>query len=133
MRKCIKKYLLILLGLLSITLGVIGAVLPILPTTPFLILALACFANSSPRFHKILLNNRWFGATLQQWEEDRSITRASKVKAMIIIVLTFALSIGILHGSLPLQLGLLSLSCLLLTFIWRLKEATAVPVKIRVH
>ena len=68
MRKRIKKYFLTLFGLMCVALGIIGAVLPILPTTPFLILALACFAKSSPRFHQQLLNNRWFGADLQQWE-----------------------------------------------------------------
>ena len=130
MRKQIKKYLLILCGLLSIALGIIGAVLPILPTTPFLILALACFANSSPRFHKMLLNNRWFGSALQQWEKDRTITRTSKLKAIVLVVLTFSLSIGILHGRLQLQLGLLVLGSILLTFMWRLKEAKAIPVPI---
>ena len=117
MRKKIKKYLLTLFGLLSLTLGIIGAVLPILPTTPFLILALACFANSSPRFHKMLLNNRWFGSALQQWEESRSITRTSKLKAMILVVLTFSLSIGILHGQLQLQIGLLVIGSILLAFM----------------
>ena len=130
MRKQIKKYLLILCGLLSIALGIIGAVLPILPTTPFLILALACFANSSPRFHKMLLNNRWFGSALQQWEEDSTITRASKFKAMVLVVLTFSISIGILHGRLQLQLGLLVLGSVLLAFMWRLKEVKAIPAPI---
>ena len=130
MRKRIKKYLLILLGVVFVVLGVIGAVLPILPTTPFLLLALACFANSSPRFHKMLLNNRWFGSALRQWEENRSITRGSKVKAMILIILTFSVSIGILDGRLQLQLGLLVLGSILLIFMWRLKEAVAIPVNI---
>lgn len=130
MRKQIKKYLLIFVGLLSIALGIIGAVLPILPTTPFLILALACFANSSPRFHRMLLNNRWFGSALQQWEENRTITRRSKIKAMILVVLTFSLSIGILHGKFQLQMGLLVLGNILLAFMWRLKEAKAIPATI---
>ena len=130
MRKQIKKYLLILCGLISITLGIIGAILPILPTTPFLILALACFANSSPRFHRMLLNNRWFGSALQQWEESRTITRASKLKAMILVVLTFSLSIGILHGKLQLQIGLLVIGSILLAFMWRLKEAKVIPAPI---
>ena len=126
MRKKIKKLLLTLLGIVFVILGIIGALLPILPTTPFLLLALACFANSSPRFHHMLLNNRWFGSALRQWEENRSITRASKVKAMILIVFTFALSIGILNGRPQLQLGLLLMGSILLTFIWRLKEAEVI-------
>ena len=130
MRKRIKKYILTLLGLLFVALGIIGAVLPVLPTTPFLLLALACFANSSPRFHHKLLNNRWLGAALQQWEANRSITRSTKIKAMLMIVVTFAVSIGVLHGRLPLQLGLLTLGSILLVFIWRLKEDQAVTVPV---
>lgn len=129
MRKQIKKYTLILFGLLSIAFAIIGVVLPILPTTPFLILALACFANSSPRFHSMLLNNRWFGAALQQWEENRTITRASKLKAIILVILTFSLSIGILHGKLQLQTGLFIIGSILLVYMWRLKETKTVPVK----
>ena len=130
MRKRIKKFLLTLFGLLFVALGIVGAVLPILPTTPFLLLALACFANSSPRFHQMLLNNRYFGAILQQWETSRSITRRTKLKAMLMIVFTFAVSIGILHGRLQLQLGLLALGCILLVFIWRLKEVSAIKVHV---
>ncbi len=130
MRKRIKKYFLTLFGLMCVALGIVGAALPILPTTPFLILALACFAKSSPRFHRKLLNNRWFGADLQQWEQSRTISRRSKVKAMLLIVLTFAVSIGVLHSRLSLQLGLLTLGCILLIFIWRLKETRAIAVRV---
>lgn len=125
MRENIKKYILTFLGLLFVLLGIIGALLPILPTTPFLILALACFARSSPRFHRKLLSNRWFGADLQQWEQGRTIKRRSKFKAMILIVCTFAISIGVLHGRFILQFSLLTLACILLVFLWRLKEASA--------
>lgn len=128
MRNHLKKYLLITFGLLFIVLGIIGVILPILPTTPFLILALACFSKSSPRFHQSLLNNRWFGAPLHQWEESRTIEHSSKIKAMILITITFALSIAILQGRLHLQLGLLTLAIILLIFIWRLKEATRSPI-----
>ena len=130
MRKRIKKYILLVIGLLSVLLGVIGAVLPILPTTPFLILALACFAKSSPRFHAMLLNNPWFGAALQQWEVSRTITRVIKIKAMLLVVLTFTVSIGVLYGRLHLQLGLLLLACVLLAFMWRLKEADVVEAPV---
>ncbi|MFW5444368.1 MAG: YbaN family protein [Methylococcaceae bacterium] len=130
MRKRIKKYLLFFFGLLFMLLGIIGAVLPILPTTPFLILALACFANSSPRFHRMLLNNRYFGTALRQWEKNRTISRASKIKAMILIVLTFTISIVILHGKIQLQLLLITIASILLVFMWRLKEADKISVPI---
>ena len=130
MRRHIKKYLLIFFGLLFVVLGIIGVVLPILPTTPFMLLALACFANNSPAFHQMLLHNRWFGKALQQWEESRSISRTSKIKAMILIVITFALSITILHGRIQLQLGLLIMGSILLAFMWQLKEADGVTVRI---
>jgi uncharacterized membrane protein YbaN (DUF454 family) len=130
MRKRIKKYVLIICGLFFVALGIIGVVLPILPTTPFLILALACFANSSPCFHQMLLNNRWFGKTLQQWEESRTITRSTKLKAMLLIVVTFAISIAVLHENLQLQLGLVLMCCILLAFMWRLKEVRAIKIRI---
>ena len=127
MNKYIKKYLLLCFGLFFVALGLIGAFLPILPTTPFLILALTCFANSSPRFHQMLLNNRWFGPALQQWENSRSLSRASKHKALILIIISFSLSITILYGRLYLQLGLLVLGSILIVIIWHLKEAEGIP------
>jgi len=130
MRKRIKKYLLIICGLFFVALGIIGVVLPILPTTPFLILALACFASSSPCFHQMLLNNRWFGKVLQQWEESRTITHTTKLKAMLLIVVTFAFSIAVLHENLQLQLTLLLLGSILLVFMWRLKEVRVIKIRV---
>jgi uncharacterized protein len=123
MRATIKRYLLIGLGWLFVILGVIGAVLPLLPTTPFLILALACFAESSPRFHKMLLDNKWFGPPLAQWEQSKTIRRKIKHKVMVLIIATFGISIWILSGRVELQLMLVCFCLILLTFVWRLKES----------
>jgi len=106
-----------------VIIGAIGAVLPLLPTTPFLILALACFAESSPRFHRMLLNNKWFGQPLSQWEQSKTIRRKVKKKAMLLIILTFGISIWVLSGRIGLQLMLVSFCLILLTFVWRLKES----------
>ncbi len=122
MRQHLKRLILNFLGCALVVLGIIGVVLPVLPTTPFLILALACFAKSSPYFHQKLLNNRWFGSTLQQWENNRSISRTAKRKAMVLIILTFSISILVLSGRIALQLMLLLMCCMLLIFMKRLKE-----------
>jgi len=125
MRAHLKRYLLIILGWLFVILGAIGAVLPLLPTTPFLILALACFAESSPRFHKMLLDNKWFGPPLAQWEQSKTIRRKIKHKVMVLIITTFGISIWVLSGRIELQLMLVSFCLILLTFVWRLKESEA--------
>jgi len=123
MRTKIKHTLLIGLGWLFVILAAIGAVLPLLPTTPFLILALGCFAESSPRFHGMLLANKWFGPPLAQWESSKTIRRKIKHKVMILIVATFSISILVLSGRPELQLMLVCFCLILLTFVWRLKEA----------
>jgi len=123
MRTKLKHILLIILGWFFIVLGIIGAVLPLLPTTPFLILALACFAESSPRFHRMLLNNKWFGPPLSQWEKTKTIRRKIKHKVMLLIVATFGISITVLSGRIGLQLMLVCFCLILLFFVFRLKEA----------
>ena len=110
------------LGWLFVALGGLGVLLPVLPTTPFLILALACFTRSSERCRTMLLNNRWFGPPLRQWEADKSVARHHKLKASGLIVLTFGLSIWVVANSAWLPILLVMLACLLLLFIWRLKE-----------
>ena len=118
----IHKPLLIVLGWCCVLLGLIGVFLPLLPTTPFMILALLLFARSSPRFHRMLLENRWFGPGLRQWERDRSISRSTRNRASLLIVATFALSIAILGQRPLLQLALLALMAGLLVFLWRLPQ-----------
>lgn len=69
------------LGCLMIVLGFIGALLPLMPTTIFLILACWFFARSSPRLEKWLLTHRRFGATLRAWQESGAISRSAKLMA----------------------------------------------------
>jgi len=97
-----------------------------LPTTPFLILALGRFAKSSPRFHAVLLNNKWFGASLSQWEKTKAIRRTIKYRVIILIIATFSLSIFVLSGRLGLQLMLVGFCLILLGFVWKLKETSSV-------
>ena len=122
MKKIFQNNLLIILGWFFIVLGAIGAMLPILPTTPFLIVALALFSKSSPKFRQMLLNNAWFGPTLKQWEDNKTLSRKTKFKATFLIIITFTISIAIIDDKIQLQLLLVGIALVLLFFIWRIKE-----------
>ncbi len=81
------KFILIALGFLFVALGGLGLVLPVMPTTPFLLLAAACFARSSSRFHDWLLNIHVFGPLIRNWQKTRSIPRKTKLVAILSIIL----------------------------------------------
>jgi uncharacterized membrane protein YbaN (DUF454 family) len=87
------KPLLIILGLVFVGLAILGVFLPVLPTTPLLLLALACFAKSSEKLHTWLLTNKILGPPIRHWQETKSITRKAKVYALITISIGGALSI----------------------------------------
>lgn len=65
--------LLVSAGVLALCLAVLGVLLPGLPTTPFVLLAAACFAKASPRLHRWLLNQRYLGPMVRDWEAHRSL------------------------------------------------------------
>lgn len=76
------------MGLTSIAIGAIGVVLPLLPTTPFLLIAAFAFARSSSRLHRWLQDHESFGPLIDNWHRDGSIDRNVKRTAIIVIVVT---------------------------------------------
>jgi len=82
-------------GAVFVAIGTIGVILPLLPTTPFLLLAAYSFARSSPKLHDWLLNHRSFGPLISNWDRYGSINRRSKCIAMIVILLTLGISVAI--------------------------------------
>ncbi|EGV36317.1 YbaN family protein [Neisseria weaveri] len=70
-----------LFGALALLLGILGIFLPILPTTPFVLLAAACWAKASPRFHRWLHQHRYFGPMVQDWETRRAVPKKAKLFA----------------------------------------------------
>jgi uncharacterized membrane protein YbaN (DUF454 family) len=92
------------LGFVFVALGAFGAFVPLLPTTPFLLLAAACFARSSERWHQWLLNNRTFGPMIHDWDERRCVSRSTKIIALSSILLFGGYAIGFAIDNLYLRL-----------------------------
>ncbi|MBN4078398.1 YbaN family protein [Gammaproteobacteria bacterium AH-315-C21] len=106
-------------GFISLVLGIIGIVLPVLPTTPFVLLAALCFAKSSQRFYEMLLNNRFFGCIISEWESKRCIRRAVRYMAFGSVVFTFSLSIIFFIDNENIRIVLVGIALILLYFLWR--------------
>jgi uncharacterized membrane protein YbaN (DUF454 family) len=87
------RLVLVAVGLVCVALGAAGVVTPVLPTTPFLLVAAACFARASPRFYQRLLANPTFGPLIRDWRERRAIPRRAKRTAIAAIVLTIGSSV----------------------------------------
>jgi uncharacterized membrane protein YbaN (DUF454 family) len=85
------KWLLFCIGWISFALGIIGAFLPILPTTPFLILSAYMFSKSSPRFHHWLLNLPLAGEAVKDWQNNRVIKTKAKILCCSMILLSLGL------------------------------------------
>ena len=83
-----KKIILLFLGWLCVGLAFVGIFVPGIPTTPFLIVALWAFAQSSKKFHNWLLNHKRFGPMLQNWESHKVVPQ--KAKILMIILQIFA-------------------------------------------
>lgn len=86
------RTLLIVCGTVSTALGVVGIFLPLLPTTPFLLLAAFCYSKSSQRFHHWLLHNRFFGNYVRNYLERKGITLKLKVFTLVLLWATIMIS-----------------------------------------
>ena len=89
----VRRAFLIVAGLLSVVAGAIGIIVPLLPTTPFLLLAAVCFVRSSDRLYRWLTTNRVFGSYLRNYQEHRAMPAGMKWCAISVLWLTIGLSI----------------------------------------
>ena len=91
-------------GALFTALAALGILLPVLPTTPFLLLAGACFARSSERADRWLRENRVFGPYVKSWRSSRALPPGARPRAIAVVLLTFAISITFVVHTLGLRL-----------------------------
>lgn len=91
--KQVKKVLLIIAGSLSLGLGILGIILPLLPTTPFLLLAAACYVRSSEKLYQWLITNKYFGSYIQNYRDGKGIPLKAKVVGVSMLWLAMGYSI----------------------------------------
>ncbi len=92
------KPFLTILGFFFLALAVLGVILPVMPTTCFVLMAAACFAKSSDRFYQWLLASRIFGPMIQQWQVSRSMPKRAKIIAMTTLCCSGAISMIVIES-----------------------------------
>jgi uncharacterized membrane protein YbaN (DUF454 family) len=104
------RALLLAAGTISLALGAIGVVVPLLPTTPFLLLAAACYLRSSDRMHSWLINNKWFGSYIKKYQEGKGIPLKTKILAVSFLWITIIISAFFVTKILWVQIILLAIA-----------------------
>jgi uncharacterized membrane protein YbaN (DUF454 family) len=116
------RRVLLAVGFVCVALGAIGTVLPLVPTTPFLLVAAACFARSSPRFYHWLLTRPGVGPIIQGWRATRTVPLHAKLWAVSLIVVVGASSVVFFVGNRWAQLVMVA--GLLAVIVWLLRLPT---------
>jgi hypothetical protein len=115
--KSIVNYILIGVGTLSIVLGILGIFLPLLPTTPLLLLGAACYMRGSKRLYDRLLANKWLGGYIRDYHENKGIPLRAKVVSIAALWVTMGFSIFFLIKFFWLRLILLAIAIGVTTFL----------------
>jgi len=115
-----KRHLYLIGGFVCIALAVIGAILPLMPTTVFVILAAYCFARSSPRLERRLLDHPVFGPHIVRWREGGAISRKGKRAAAA--AFAFSIVVALIFVHFPLSLAPVAAAVLIGGWIWTRPE-----------
>ena len=118
----LKKALLVVVGCLSLALGAIGAVLPILPTVPFLMLSAFCFAKSSEKLHSWFISTKLYKKNLESFVKGEGMTVKTKVKIMSTVTILMAIGF-IMMSRVPVGRGILAIVwvCHVVYFVFGVK------------
>ncbi|GGJ90492.1 hypothetical protein GCM10007063_11320 [Lentibacillus kapialis] len=119
--KQLKMVLLMIAGTISLVLGVLGIVLPLLPTTPFLLLAAACYVRSSEKLYNWLITNKYFGSYIQNYRDGNGIPLRAKVIGVSTLWLAMSFTILFVVPLLPIKLLLAGIGAYFTWFILKQK------------
>lgn len=108
------------LGTIFVGIGIVGIVVPVLPTTPFLLLAAACYVRASGRFYNWLLNSPAFGPLILEWRRHHSIPWKTKLVAIATMAVTLSVSIIFFVENGYVQLGLAAMGVVLAIWLYRI-------------
>jgi uncharacterized membrane protein YbaN (DUF454 family) len=97
------RFIWLIFGLASLAMGGLGVALPLLPTTPFVLLAAFCFAKSSPALHDWLLRSPAFGKAIRDWRANRAISR--RAKRASVLAMAFSLVVSLAFAVEPVIIG----------------------------
>lgn len=122
-RRVLGRWLLLATGWLAVALAALGAVMPLLPTTPFALLAAACFARSSPRCHRWLLATPLLGPVLADWQAGRGVPLAAKLVALALLWPSIALTATFAVPVAGVRWLLLAVAAAVTVFLLRLPTA----------
>ncbi|MDX9942330.1 MAG: YbaN family protein [Bacteroidales bacterium] len=120
-----QRRLLLACGIISLGLGLIGIPLPLLPTTPFLLLSAWCFARSSERFYQWLLNHRYFGKSIRNYRMKGGVSLGVKIGAITLLWLTILFSVIFVVNLWWVRGLLLAIAIGVTIHIWALKTIRA--------
>jgi uncharacterized membrane protein YbaN (DUF454 family) len=117
----IKKGFYVILGTLALALGFIGLFLPVIPTTPLVLLAAACYMRGSKRLHGWLLESKWFGETIRTYQSGQGLRKATKVRAIGLMWIVITISAVFYVESLPVRV------VMFVTAVWVTKYLYGLP------
>jgi len=112
------RFILLVVGWVSLGLGILGIVLPLLPTFPFVLLAAWCFSKSSPRLHSRMLSQPLLGPIIQNWEREGSISQNTKITATVLMTVFWGCTLLSFTFSPLLSIFLVCMGTGVLTVIW---------------
>lgn len=104
----LKKILYIILGCIGVGLGAVGAVVPMLPAFPFLLLAAFCFARSSEKLHSWFINTKLYKDNLEDYVAGRGMTKKTKIRIMVTVTVLMSIGFIMMHA---VPIGRIVLAC----------------------